>query len=260
MILKDGTKINTVHRIRKKGKPVAVFIHGDGQNHTVFKSLMDYFFHKGHSVLCYDLPGHGLSQPYKDKKYSFSRFVSTLKEILKSYDIKNPILIGNSSGGMIALQYATENKAASIIGISCCDEDPTRHNPRMNEIIEKYIHESKKAFQKQELFDYSRKGLSGKEIVSAVLKHTSPEAVEQWSKSLAEFDIRSRLCKIKSPVLLLGGSKDNFATKELMTTTKNEIPLARLVTFKGQGHDILLQIPEQMIKTIEKNYQFLVQE
>jgi len=259
MLLEDGTRIFVEARFQDSGKPAAVFMHGDGQNHTVWRSLMNYFFQEDHSVLCYDLPGHGLSKPYKDKKYSFSRFAGTLTEILAAHDISNPMLVGNSSGGMIALKYATENDAASVVAISACDESPTKHNPSMDEIIEKYIIESRKVFQGQKLFDYNKKGLDEKEVALAALKHTDPEATEGNAKSLRKFDIRSKLCNIKAPVLLIGGAKDSFATKEWMERIRDEIPKSRLVNFDGCGHHILLETPEIILDTIEKNYSFLVQ-
>ena len=259
MKLKDGTRIFVDAAFRDGDKPAVVFIHGDGQNHTVWTSVMDYFFQKGHSVLCYDLPGHGLSQPYKDKKYSFSKFVSTLDEILTAHGIREPLIVGNSTGGMIALKYATENDVAGVVAISSCDESPTKHNPYVKEIIKKYISESKKLFQRQKNFHYDKKLLDESDIMLAALKYTSPEAIEGNLKALKKFDIRSKLVSIKAPVLLFRGSEDTLITKEWMERIRDEIPKARLITFKNQSHHILLEIPEQIIKGIEKNYCFLEQ-
>ena len=259
MKLIDNTNINVIHRHRETDKPTAVFIHGDGQNHTVFNRISDYFSHKGHSTLSYDVPGHGLSQPYKKKEYTYPRFAQTLHEILKAYTIKSPIIIGNSSGGMIAMQYATEKKAKSIIAISSCDESPARQNPALNQILENYIIESRKSFQKQMIFDYTKEGLDDKETGMAALKHTHPGATEGSITSLRNFDITSELNKIKTPVFLLNGSDDPFVTEECSERMKENISNSRLVTYQGQGHHILLKIPEKIIRTIEENYSFLTQ-
>lgn len=260
MFLKDGTRIFVDAAFRDGNKAAVVFIHGDGQNHTVWTTVMNYFFQKGHSVLCYDLPGHGLSRPYKDRKYSFFKFVKTLREVLKTHDLSRPIVVGNSCGGMIALKYATRNSVASVVAISACDESPSKHNPDINEVIKNYIAESKKAFKKQELFDYGKKKLNEKEIRLAALEYTSPESIEGHVTSLKSFDIRLKLRNIKVPVLLFRGTEDAIMSAKWMERMRKGLPSARLVSFKGHGHHVLLEAPEKVIRAIEENYSFLVQE
>ena len=43
-------------------KPVVVFIHGAGMDHTVWPLQARWFAHHGRSVLAVDLPGHGRSE------------------------------------------------------------------------------------------------------------------------------------------------------------------------------------------------------
>jgi len=259
MKLNDKTEIHAAHQPKESKKPTAVFIHGDGQNHTVFKALTDYFFQKGHPVLCYDLPGHGLSQPYKNKIYSYDRSVSTLREILKHYKISKPLLVGNSSGGMTALKYAAEKEVYSVVAISACDISPAKNNPGIKNIIENYILESRRLYQGQKLFDYSQKGLDEKDISLAALKHTHPEAAEGSAESFKDFDISSRLGSIDKHVLMFCGSEDVFVSGECRERMRNEILNSRLIAFKGQGHHILLKIPEKILETLDRHYSFLVQ-
>ena len=259
MFLSDGTRIFVDASYRDGNKPPVVFIHGDGQNHTVFRLLLDYFFRKSHSVLAYDLPGHGLSQPYKDKRYSFLRFASTLTEILKAHNLRNPILVGNSSGGMIALKYAARNRVKSLIAISASHLSPMKTVQKMKQITKEYIKNSKELFQGQQLFDYSEKTLTQADKRLAALKHTHPDATEGFSKALANFNIRSEIQKIRAPVLLLRGSNDIFVSEKCTQEMQKRLPNARVITFQGRGHHILLEAPELIIHAIEKNYSFLVQ-
>lgn len=264
MLLEDGTQILVNQRFCESEKPSVVFIHGDGQNHTIWGNLMDYFFLKGHSVLCYDLPGHGLSQPYKDGKYSFSKFVDTLREILEEKGVRKPLLVGNSSGGMIALQYATENSSelTSVVAISSCDASPAKHNPRIpgEEMIKEYVEKSRKLFEGQKLFDYSQGLLEEKDIFFAAVKNTSPEAIEGNLNAVKDYDIRSDLGDIKVPVLLLRGSKDLIVTEDWMARIKDQIRFSRLTAVEGYGHHALLQNPEKIKELIIENYSFLIQE
>jgi pimeloyl-ACP methyl ester carboxylesterase len=264
MLLGDGTEIFVTYRFQDNGKPPVVFIHGDGQNHTVWKNLMGYFSGKGHSVLCYDLPGHGLSQPYKDRTYSFSKFVETLKQVLEEKAIRKPLLVGNSTGGMIALKYAAEKPCdvTCVVAVSSCDVSPAKHNPKLRgeEMIKKYIEASKKLFQGQGLFDYGNPGLSDEDIFLAAVKNTSPEAIEGNLNAVKDYDIRSELRNIRVPVLLFRGSKDLIITGKWMKRMKEEIPFSKLITLEGYGHHVLLQNPDKIEEGIIENYSFLMQE
>lgn len=259
MLLKDGTKIN-VHAVLEGSRMPVVLVHGDGQNYTALKPLTDYFLGKGHPVLSYDRAGHGLSQPYKDKNYSYPRFAETVKEMVDYYKMGKPLLIGNSSGGIVALQYASKYEAGGVVSINACDESPVKGNPQMEAVIKNYLAGSEKNFVKQELFDYFREGLSHEEKGLAALKHTHPEAIMGNVKVFKEFDIREELSKIKAPVLLLFSDKDPFVSKESIKRMKDKIRNAKVVIFESLGHDVLLDSPDKIIKAVEENYSFLVHE
>jgi peroxiredoxin len=260
MILTDRTMI---YAKQSKGtdarKPVAVFIHGDGQNHTIWTALEGYFSAKGHGTLSYDLPGHGLSTPYVEKEYSFGRFADTLEEIIKGFELDDPLLVGNSSGGMIALEYATKREVSGVIAISSSDVSPTAHNPKVNGIIEAYILRCKELFEGQRLFRYDRPGLTLADIGLAALKYTTPGAIEGNMAALKDFDIRDELYRIRAPVLAIRGTEDPYVTEETMGRFEKRIPKAETMSLLGQGHHVLLEDPELILKTVDDNYSFLVQ-
>ena len=259
MLLKDGTKLDVHDFLEGSRMPAVVLIHGDGQNHTALMPLIKYFLAKGQRVLFYDRPGHGLSQPYKDKNYSYARFAETLKEIVDHYKISKPLLVGSSSGAIIALLYAARYEVEGVVSINACDESPVKNNPQMEGVIKDYLEGSKKNFVKQELFDYSQEGLSEEKRSLAPLRHTSPEAITGNVKVFRELNIRKELSRIKAPVLLLFGEKDPFVSKESIKRMKDKIRNAKVVIFRGLGHNMVLDSPEKIIKGVEENYSFLVQ-
>jgi pimeloyl-ACP methyl ester carboxylesterase len=209
------------------------------------------------------LPGHGLSQPYKYRKYSFPRFVRTLKEILAKNDIQAPILVGNSTGGMVALKYGAERPrdVTSIVAVSSCDASPVKQNPHIDgaAMIKARIIQSRRLFRKQKLFDYSKQASCQEEISLAGLHYTSPEAIEGNMKAVRTFDIRSKLRNIKVPVLLFRGSKDVIVTRKWMEMIKRRIPRSKLLTLNGCGHHALLENPKLILEGIRRNYSFLLQ-
>ena len=96
-----------------------VLLHGWGQNIEMMKPLGDNLSNH-HRITIIDLPGFGLSKepPYAYNIFEYADFVH---ELLKELKIDNPILIGHSFGGRIAIVYASkyETKKLVLFGSPC---------------------------------------------------------------------------------------------------------------------------------------------
>lgn len=64
-----------------------------------------------------DLPGHGLSGPAPDGDYSNEALIDFVGEFLDEIAAKDPILVGNSLGGLAAWRYASvaPDRAAGLV-------------------------------------------------------------------------------------------------------------------------------------------------
>ena len=67
-----------------------------------------------YDVIILDLPGFGQSEEPKEA-WHLNDFVQMIYELLKSLNISNPILIGHSFGGKIALLYASAHPTKKLI-------------------------------------------------------------------------------------------------------------------------------------------------
>ncbi len=94
-----------------KGEDV-VLLHGWGQNIQMMeplgKNLLDF------RITILDLPGFGSSQE-PNFAYTISDYTELLKEFLESVDVKNPILVGHSFGGRIAISYASKYQIQKLV-------------------------------------------------------------------------------------------------------------------------------------------------
>ena len=94
-----------------------VFIHGIASTSETFINQIK-LFKKDFTVIALDIPGYGKSP--KIKNTTILNYASSIHKFLISKNIKNPILIGHSLGGMIVQEIITKYtnfaKAAVLVG------------------------------------------------------------------------------------------------------------------------------------------------
>ncbi len=93
------------------GKDV-VLLHGWGQNIQMMDPLGKLL--KNCRITILDLPGFGSSME-PSFAYNISDYASLLHEFLKELKIDNPILIGHSFGGRIAIYYASIYPVSKLV-------------------------------------------------------------------------------------------------------------------------------------------------
>jgi len=84
--------------------PCVVFLHGAGNDHSVYTLLARWFAHHGYSVLAVDLPGHSRSAgPLKADVRGYAEWLLAL---LDAAGVEQAALVGHSMGSLIALEAA----------------------------------------------------------------------------------------------------------------------------------------------------------
>ena len=111
MIEYKGININYERLGNEKGKDI-VLLHGWGQNIQMMKMIGEKY--PKNDVVIIDFPGHGKSEEPKEI-WTLDDFTNMVHELLESLKIKNPILIGHSFGGKIALIYASKYETKKLI-------------------------------------------------------------------------------------------------------------------------------------------------
>lgn len=101
-------------------KPVIMFVHGAGFDHTVWKLQTRYFAWHGYSVLAIDLPGHGRSEgPVLADIGAMAGWLIAAADALNIAQIN---LAGHSMGALVGLEtgrvYADRVARLSLLGCS----------------------------------------------------------------------------------------------------------------------------------------------
>ncbi len=95
--------------------PPLVFLHGFCETHQIWDSLVDRL--SSHfTIFLIDLPGFGASQPWPEVN-SIDEVANSVANELDSFKVRNPVVIGHSLGGYVALamQRAKPGFSAGIV-------------------------------------------------------------------------------------------------------------------------------------------------
>ena len=100
------------------GRPI-ILLHGIGMSHAVWNPVIP-FLAKSHRVIAVDIAGFGKTPSLPDNIVStISHLVDGLEHTLKAIGITEPVdVVGNSLGGIIALEAAKRGIARSVVAIS----------------------------------------------------------------------------------------------------------------------------------------------
>lgn len=102
--------IDTHYTLTGQG-PDVVLLHGFTESQAVFDGIKPYL--SGCRLLCPDLPGHGhttIAPHYQ----TIDDYAGWLHELLDLLGMENPIVIGHSLGGYVALAYARHRPVAGL--------------------------------------------------------------------------------------------------------------------------------------------------
>lgn len=257
----DGTRI--FYDYHKGKKETLIFIHGWPLNHTVWDKEVKYCRKKNYGTIIVDLRGHGKSDKPSDiNAYHINNFARDISEIIKRINIKKPVLVGHSFGGMIVLKFVEifPKKVKAIILIDTSFESPLKDillfkffklTPITNYLLQfigKHKSLQKKYFKEVEFsrlkkhsdFFYWLKGA----------RQTALGSIIACLKEMLEFDESKILNKIRIPTLILEGEKDKKIPKKVAIKMYKKIKGSKLVVIKKGTHDTNIKNSGQINRAI----------
>jgi len=220
-----------------------VFIHGWGATAKIFDTVF-YYLKNEFNIYYFDLPGFG-NTPI-EKVMTLKDYAEFVYEFLKENNIKEPIIIGHSFGGAIAVKLALlypEVISKLILVSASAIRRPHRKimlikkaadfiKPILPEKLRKILIK----LLKLDKTDYAK-------IDNAKLKETF--------KNIINEDLSHCLSAIKIPTLVIWGGKDTITLLEEGKLIAKSIPNAKLLVIKNSGHFLFLEKPEEFTKLIK---------
>lgn len=112
----------TAKALQQQHATPVVFIHGSWGSSAMWMAYTSFFAAKGWDAYAPDLRGHGKSGG-EVAGATMADYVSDVRRTITEHGLENPIIIGHSMGGLIALMYAAEHNAKAVVAI---DPSPTK--------------------------------------------------------------------------------------------------------------------------------------
>ncbi len=104
----DVLMSNGARMLRWRGSPlpgqVVVFLHGLGDGADVWRPVINAWPDGPITAIAVDFPGHGGTEFQDAKDYTVPKFATWLANVLAREGIRNPILVGHSMGGRVAME------------------------------------------------------------------------------------------------------------------------------------------------------------
>ena len=232
--------------INGQGLPL-VFIHGWAASHCFWKHQIKKF-QVEYRVLAYDLRGHGDSDK-PSTGYEISNHISDLETLLTQERISEPILVGHSLGGMIALQYALESQnppcALVLVGTNP-HPVPTFKRSIQFSFLSWIIGLSRSRaakFTRSQIFSPN----ADPELVEWVNQdslRTPTHVIRQTLKAVKAFNVTDNLPEIECPICIINGEYETAVDSESVTQMLQLMPQAVFISIPGSGHNVMLEKPE----------------
>jgi pimeloyl-ACP methyl ester carboxylesterase len=228
-----------------QGRPLVCQHTAGCHNHQWRDLLEDDEITQKYRVIAYDLPRHGKSDPPNDREWwkeeyrlttnFYTKFIVTLCDAL---ELEEPIFMGSSFGGNVALQlaYRFPDRFAGVIPVEAADYSPGFfldwwQHPHANAaqvcasgVWDLMAPQSPDQDRWKTWFYYSQ----GSEAFRGDLYYYS-----------VDHDLRGKLGEIdtkKCPVVMTTGTYDYLTTPEMTEATAKQIEGAEFIAMEDIGH------------------------
>ncbi len=235
----SGVRVN--YYVTGQG-PDMILMHGWGCEASTLASI-EKVAAETHTVYNIDFPGFGASQEPKEV-WGVEDYARMLRGFIEKLGIVDPVLLGHSFGGRVAIVYASRYPVSKIILVDAAGVKPRRS---LKYYFKVYSFKAMKRLApiimgKKKAAEYIERQRAKRG--SADYRSSSPMMKAVMSKVVNE-DLRHLMPKIKAPTLLIWGENDTATPMRDARIMERLIPGAGLVSFPGCGHYSFLDNPVQ---------------
>jgi pimeloyl-ACP methyl ester carboxylesterase len=244
-------------------RPTIVCLHGGpGPDHSMLKPFLALLGDTA-QVIFVDQRGHGRSDLSSPDRWNLDTWIADVAEFCKVLEIEEPILLGQSFGGMVALGVAIRHPdlpAKLVLSSSAAKFRLDRALPMFERlggeearlVADRFWHDPNRdnaiAYMATCLPLYNP--TPGDPDVQARMT-IRPEVMAHFNRGeVHTYDWFGELDRIRCPTLILAGELDPITTIAGQEELAAGIRESRLEIFQGAGHGVFRDKPDEALAVI----------
>jgi pimeloyl-ACP methyl ester carboxylesterase len=229
-----------------------IILHGWNLSGDKFAPLSDVLTERGYKVWAPDMPGFG-KEPSPTKAWHVVDYAEFIQEYINIHHIKNPILIGHSFGGRVALKVAHLYPASAyaLVLSGTPGFSPVPSKKLFFFIILAKIGRVIFAIPPLDLFsDWAKRWLYY--IAGAKEFFRAEGVMKQTFKNVVADDLVTAMESIHIPTLLLWGEYDVMVPIRIAHRMKEVIAESKLNVIPEADHGVPFKQPELFVQYMEQ--------
>lgn len=229
-----------------------VLLHGWGLSGSRFESLVRELSRRGWRVFAPDFPGFGLSAAPPSPLH-LSDYATYLHDYVTKNNVTEPIIIGHSFGGRVALKYQFlhPKSVRALILSGTPGFTPINRKKLLLFIL---LAKIGKAFFSLPPFHLVQEGVRRwyYYLVGARDYYRAEGVMRETFKYIVQEDLLDCMKAVRVPCLLLWGEKDVIVPLRVAEKMKGVISGAKLEVIQESDHGVPLAQPELFASYVER--------
>lgn len=229
-----------------------IFIHGVGQDHTIWVLPTRYFVRHGRNVLAVSTPGHGRSDG--PPLASIEDIADWITRVMDAAGIVKAAVVGHSMGSLVALETAVRHpdrvRAIALVGTAV-------PMPVTEELLDRAQHDEDTAIEMLTLWGYSRSAQIGGNATPGMwmvgggrrlLQRSPPGSIYADLKACNDYvNGLEHAGQLQCPALLILGERDLMTPTRVAAALAEAIPDSESVILPRAGHALLAERPDPVL-------------
>ena len=245
----DNKGVHVYYEIHGSGTAI-VFLHPFSTNGYIWY-FQTFTFAPRHRCVVIDGRGHGRSDKPR-AGYAIEEMALDLTLALDASGVDRAILVGNSIGGMIALQFNLDHpnrvlgnviiSSVTAFGATMAPEGLAPYQDNLEENFLRTLENSVSKRTKRERPEILEL-LKAQATTDSNFPGYVRQAAFQDAKGLFNWDIRQRLQEIRVPTVVFAGAEDDARVVRMNEALAENIPRAQFHVVQDVGHYYELEAP-----------------
>jgi pimeloyl-ACP methyl ester carboxylesterase len=244
--------VATGNRVPDAQKDTVLFLHGTGQDHTIWVLPTRYFARHDRNVLAVDLPGHGRSggKPLE----TIEAMADWAVQVLDEAGLATAAVVGHSLGSLVAIATAARHpqrvRAIALVGV-------TVPMPVSGHLLDNAKEDRHEAIEMLNYWGFSKSaqlggnatpgnwmlgsGMRLREKAGPGVIHTDLNACNEYIEGM------EHAATIDCPALLILGERDMLTPVRSAMKVAAALPNAEKAVLEGSGHALLSERPDPVL-------------